>query len=103
MALWRLYYHVVWTTKNRYPYLTSEKEAKTYPYIISKADSLGCIIHAIGGTTDHIHLIVSIPPKVSIAEFLKIIKGSSAHYLNQIFNNNPKFSWQEGYGIFSFL
>ncbi|WP_416309700.1 IS200/IS605 family transposase [Spirulina sp. 06S082] len=101
MAYWRLYYHLVWATKNRYPYLTPAKEEKLYPYIINKSDSLGCIVHAIGGVEDHIHLIVSIPPKIAIAEFVKKIKGSSSRLLNNIKNDALQFSWQEGYGVFS--
>ena len=101
MALWRLYYHLVWATKERQSLINNQREARLYPYIVSKADSLNCIIHALNGTDNHIHVIASIPPRISIAEFVKRIKGSSSHYLNQNFSNLPKFSWQEGYGVFS--
>ena len=101
MALWRLYYHLVWATKERQPMIDNQREDRLYPYIVSKADSLNCIIHALNGTENHIHVIASIPPRISIAEFVKRIKGSSSHYLNQNFSNLPKFSWQEGYGVFS--
>ena len=102
MALWRLYYHLVWATKQRQPLISPDREAKLYPYIIGKADALGCIVHAIGGIEDHIHLVVSIPPTFSIADFVKNIKGSSSHYLNQFLSaNSNKFCWQEGYGVFS--
>ncbi len=51
---------------------------------------------------DHIHLVVSIPPSISIADFVKNIKGSSAHYLNHALSaDSNKFPWQEGYGVFS--
>jgi putative transposase len=101
MAMWRLYYHLVWATKERQPLISSQKETELYHYIIGKADTLNCIVHAIGGTENHIHLIVSIPPTQSIAEFVKNIKGSSSHYLNQIRQNSNRFGWQEGYGVFS--
>lgn len=101
MALWRLYYHLVWATKERKSLIDLQREARLYPYIVSKADSLNCIIHALNGTENHIHVIASIPPSLSIAEFVKRIKGSSSHYLNQNFSNLPKFMWQEGYGVFS--
>lgn len=102
MSLWRLYYHIVWTTKERQPFITPDKEGKLYSYIINKADQLNCIIHAIGGIEDHIHLVASIPPTLSISEFVKKIKGSSAHYMNHVLSVSPdKFTWQEGYGIFS--
>ncbi|MFB2880322.1 IS200/IS605 family transposase [Floridanema aerugineum] len=102
MALWRLYYHLVWATKERQPLITAKRESDLYNYIIGKADSLRCIVHAIGGTEDHIHLVVSIPPNLSIADFIQQIKGSSSHQMNQLLiSSEAKFSWQRGYGIFS--
>jgi putative transposase len=102
MSLWRLYYHIVWATKERLPLITSDKETELYNYIIGKSNSLNCILHAIGGIEDHIHLVVSIPPTIAISEFVKKIKGSSSHYFNKnICPTSQKFAWQEGYGIFS--
>lgn len=102
MPLWRLYYHLVWSTKERYPYITPDIESTLYGYIVGKANALGCITHAIGGVENHVHLVSSIPPKLSIADFVQNIKGSSAHYVNHdIDNYSLQFSWQRGYGIFS--
>lgn len=102
MALWRLYYHLVWATKERHPFITPEIEPELYGYIIGKADTLGCITHAIGGIEDHIHLTSSIPPKLSIADFVQHLKGSSAYHLNHgDFRTMSHFQWQRGYGVFS--
>ncbi|RUR73087.1 IS200/IS605 family transposase [Chlorogloeopsis fritschii PCC 9212] len=102
MALWRVYYHLVWATKERLPLIKLELEDSLYHYIIGKADSNSSIVHAIGGMEDHVHLVVSIPPRISIAGFVKNIKGSSSHYINHtLFPNYHKFAWQEGYGVFS--
>ncbi|MFH7028125.1 MAG: IS200/IS605 family transposase [Heteroscytonema crispum UTEX LB 1556] len=103
MALWRLYYHLVWATKERQSLIKLELETPLYGYIIGKADSKSCIVHAIGGMEDHIHIVVSIPPNISIADFVKNIKGSSAHQMNHTLStaNSNKFVWQEGYGVFS--
>lgn len=102
MALWRLYYHLVWATKERQPLIIPNKEVELYNYIIGKADAIRCIVHAIGGIEDHIHLVVSIPPNISIADFVKNIKGSSSHYFNRdLSTDSNKFVWQEGYGVFS--
>lgn len=102
MALWRLYYHLVWGTKKRQPLINPDRETVLYDYIIGKADALACIVHAINGIEDHIHLVVSITPAVSIADFVKNIKGSSAYHLNQDLSaSKDKFAWQEGYGVFS--
>ncbi|MEH2399731.1 transposase [Nostoc sp.] len=49
MALWRLYYHLIWATKERSPLITFERETQLYSYIIGKANTLGSIIHAVGG------------------------------------------------------
>jgi len=102
MALWRLYYHVVWATKQRLPLITTAIESELYGYVIGKAHALGCITHAIGGIEDHIHSIVSIPPKLSISDFVRAIKGSSAHHINHSgFDSPDRFAWQRGYGVFS--
>lgn len=101
MALWRLYYHLVWATKERQLLITNERERKIYSYIISKADELETIIHAINGTENHIHIVASIPPKISISEFVQKIKGSSTHYINNVFSLSDMFAWQRGYGVFS--
>ncbi len=102
MALWRLYYHLVWATKKRTPLITEDIESDLHGYIIGKADSLRCVTHAVGGIEDHLHLLVSIPPKLSLSDFVNQIKGSSSHYVNHNFENyRKKFSWQRGYGVFS--
>ncbi len=102
MALWRLYYHLIWATKERHPLITSDIEPVLYGYMVGKIQALGCIIHAIGGIENHIHLVASIPPKLSIADFVKGIKGGSSHYLNHsLANSFPQFGWQRGYGVFS--
>lgn len=100
MSFWRTYYHLIWATEDRQPLITRDREPKLYDYIRGKADAHGCFIHAIGGIEDHIHLVVSIPPKLSIADFVKKIKGSSAYHLNHTASSpDLAFSWQHGYGV----
>ena len=102
MSLWQLYYHIVWATKERQPLIMPQKEPDLYDYMIGKSDALRCIVHAIGGMEDHIHLVVSIPPTMAIAEFVKNIKGSSSYYFNHSLTyTSNKFACQEGYGVFS--
>jgi putative transposase len=102
MPLWRLFYHLVWATHDRQLLLSQDHEQILYPYIKGKVDFLECQLHAIGGMEDHLHLIVSIPPKLSIADFAKRIKGSSARYLNQeLASDNYIFAWQHEYAVFS--
>jgi len=102
MALWRLYYHFVWATKERQPLISPAIQPIVYGYIIGKAHALGAIVHAIGGMEEHIHIIGSVPPKLSIADFVRFTKGSSSHHINQRFREiEADFGWQRGYGVFS--
>lgn len=94
MPFWRLYYHLVWATKNREPIIDSALENRLYPYLIEKARSLGCQVDAINGDEGHVHVVLSIPPKYSIAETVQRLKGSSSHEFKEL-------TWQKGYGIFS--
>lgn len=100
MSFWRLNYHLIWVTKNRFPYIDSQTEELLFPYITQKAFQQNAIIYAINGVEDHIHTVLSIPPSLAISDYVKNIKGSSSHYLNtEIFHGS--FAWSRGYGIFS--
>ncbi len=100
MPYWRLYYHFVWTTKKRLPLITPEVESVLFDYLIGKARNMKSIIHAVGGTEDHLHLAASVPPSVTLSNFVARLKGSSSHHLNEILED--AFAWQNGYGVVSF-
>ncbi|MBE9102848.1 IS200/IS605 family transposase [Vacuolonema iberomarrocanum] len=100
MSTWQTYYHLVWATGDRTPLITDPIRPELYQYMQAKAKSLDCWFHAIGGIEDHVHLIVSIPPKLAIAQFVKRIKGSSSRHLNKTFPDQT-FAWQREYGVFS--
>jgi len=56
---------------------------------------------AIGGTTDHMHALLSLPGMMSFAKAVQLIKGGSSKWINDTFPRSKKFEWQEGYGAFS--
>jgi len=56
---------------------------------------------AIGGTTDHIHVLLSLPGMMSFSKAVQLIKGGSSKWINDTFPGPKKFTWQEGYGAFS--
>ncbi len=103
MAFWRLNYHLVWATHNREHFITEEIEQKLFPYIINKASKeLDIYIQAINGWYDHMHIVASAPPKYSVSEIVKRLKGASSHHLNHHGAELPyKFAWQRGYGVLS--
>ena len=99
MPFWRIYYHLVWATKNRLPVIDSTIEPRLFAYLVNKAKESGVIVYEINGWTDHIHMIVSIPPKHAVATIVKRLKGASAYDLNQSGSLDAQFNWQRGYGV----
>ena len=79
----------------------AEFEARLYACLVTKAAELGCYVHAVNGVEDHIHLIISIPPKHSVAWVVKNLKGSSSHFVNYVAAPGSTFAWQRGYGYLS--
>jgi REP element-mobilizing transposase RayT len=98
----KLFYHIIWSTKNREPNITAEIEEQLHTFIVKKAIGLGGIIHAINGTDDHIHLAVSIPASIPISRFIGQIKAVSSTKLNKSNPGEEKFFWQSEYSVFSF-
>jgi len=66
-----------------------------------KAEQLAVLVHEIGCADDHIHLVVSIPPRVSVADCVRKLKGASSHYVNANGELDWHFQWQAGYGVVS--
>jgi REP element-mobilizing transposase RayT len=56
---------------------------------------------AVGGTSDHVHLLVTIPPTLSISKAIQLIKAGSSKWIREEFDDKSGFSWQRGYGAFS--
>jgi putative transposase len=99
MAYWRLFYHFVWTTKNREPLLTPDIEPNVYRFLHAEARKLYVPLFIIGGTPDHVHVLAAVRPSISPADFMKQLKGSSSRFITVAFKR--PFEWQEGYGVFS--
>lgn len=102
MSYWKLYYHITWSTKGRLSLIDSALKPALYRVIAAKVQEMGGTLHAIGGTADHIHLAVSVPPKVSLAKFIGDVKGNSSHFINFVVKPDFEFHWQDEYGILSF-
>jgi putative transposase len=93
MAYCRLYYHFVWGTKDRLSLVDNQIEARVYHAIAAKAYEFTAIVHAIGGVEDHVHLAVSVPPKVPLSDFIGQVKGSSSHFVNHVILPGFYFAW----------
>ena len=96
-----VFVQLVWSTLGRTPWITEELEKPLYYAMTKKCQDLGCPPIALGGTDDHVHVLVSLARDVSIATLAKDVKGSSAHFVTHHLTANPIFRWQRGYGAFS--
>jgi REP element-mobilizing transposase RayT len=102
MPYWRLFYHFVWGTKDGEPLIESEWEKSLHNVIAAKAADLEAMVYAVGGTDNHVHLVASVPPKVSLSMFVGQMKGSSSHWVNYDLKPGYQFAWQSEYGVVSF-
>ena len=95
--------HMTWHVKDDPPVLRDEIETQVHRTLRGQAiDEPGVFLHEIGGTDDHVHLVVTIPPTVLISEWIGQLKGSSSHYINHHVANRKALEWQSKYGVVSF-
>jgi putative transposase len=96
--------HITWHCKNSLPLLTPQVEPVAHRYVKDKAIKTPRVfIHEIGGTETHVHVAVTVPPTLTISEFIGQIKGVSSHDVNKQLGLRGKvLEWQAGYGVVSF-
>jgi putative transposase len=78
--------------------LIPEVRDAAYKTIREECKSLKCELIRIGGISDHIHLLATLNPTISLADFVKQVKGSSSHFINQEIRPDFLFKWQGSYG-----
>jgi len=87
--------HCIFSTKDRRPLISAERMDGLYAYLGGIARSEGFTLVAAGGTANHVHLLIVLPPTIALATAVQKLKGSSSRWMGK------GFSWQEGYGAFS--
>ncbi len=75
----RVFVHCVWSTWDRAPDLVGEVEATVYRSLRAECARMGVEVLALSGVADHVHLLVRLPPSVSLAGVMKQCKGASSH------------------------
>lgn len=95
-----LYIHVVWATAERRPFIEPPQRRPLYRCLEGQAKQLDCTVLALGGMPDHVHMVLRMPTKVSVAQVVQQLKGVSSKFARDQLNLSP-FKWQEGYGVFS--
>jgi putative transposase len=92
--------HFVWATWNRMPLITEEIEAELYRYIRGVCEKLDCPVLAVGGMSNHIHLLVAYHATITLAEIMGAVKGSSSRFVNTELRPGEFFKWQGSYAAF---
>jgi len=93
--------HLVWSTKDHYPFLNSSIRPQLYAYIGGTATNLGTFCEVIGGVSDHIHILCRLSKQEALADVVGKLKSSSSRWIKTQGPQFQKFHWQNGYGAFS--
>lgn len=96
-----LLYHLVWSTKNRKPFIKKELKPRLHGYIRTVVNAEGANLLFINGIEDHVHLLIAIPATMLIPDLVEKIKPISTKWFRKSFPEARDFSWQEGYGVFT--
>ena|SRR5215475_6561899 len=96
-----LFYHVVFSTKNRIEFIRPDIEERVWAYIGGVARQHKMTAIQVGGVEDHIHALVIAPPTLAPYEIAKFLKGDSSKWIHEAFPDLHNFGWQDGYGAFT--
>ena len=97
----QIYMHIVFAVSRREALIGDIWRPELYAYLAGACKNRHHFVHAIGGTSDHVHLLVGMHPSESVASLVKELKGQSSRWINEKFLHGT-FSWQTGYGAFSY-
>ena len=98
----QIYIQVVFSVKGRYSLIHSSWEAELYKYITGIISNKGQKLIAINGMPDHIHILIGMKPSCCLSDLVREIKKSSNKFIAEKRFTKYAFSWQEGYGAFSY-
>ena len=95
------YFHCVFSTKERRPFITPELRERLWPFLggIARQNKMKAI--EVGGVEDHVHILLSLPSTMAVSKALQLIKGGSSKLVHETFPERREFAWQDEYGAFS--
>ena len=98
----QLHIHTIFAVQNRESQIQKSWRDRLYQYIIAIIQKHGHKVLSIGGMEDHIHIFFGMRPIQALSELVQEIKRDSSYWINQNHLSFGRFSWQEGYGAFSY-
>ncbi len=96
-----LHYHLVFSTKNRLPSIVPEIRERLWDYLGGIVRNGGGIPIQIGGTEDHVHLLVTLRQLPALSDFMRELKAGSSGWVHDTFSEAVDLWWQTGYGAFT--
>lgn len=93
----RIFVHLVWSTKNREPFLVKTVRPEVESHILQYARANGTIIDTLAVQLDHVHALVLLKSDQALEDIVKLLKGESSHWINDSDLLQQKFAWQRGY------
>ena len=97
----KLFYHLVFSTKNRQRFITPAIEDELHKYISGILRNIDGVCVKINGTQDHIHILAVLPPKIAVSDALRTIKANSSKWAHENKRDLQDFAWQDGYAAFT--
>ena len=98
----QIFIHYVFAVQNRMSLISPRWKNELYKYMNTIITNNGHKLYSINGMPDHIHILVSMTPKQAPSELMYEVKRSSSMWINKQGFVKGKFSWQEGFGCFSY-
>ena len=98
----QIHIHAVFAVQNRLSLIQSAWCEELYKYITGIITNNGHKLLSIGGMPDHVHILFGFRPTQSLSDLMKDVKWSSSLWINERRFVKGKFSWQEGFGAFSY-
>jgi REP element-mobilizing transposase RayT len=96
-----LTYHVVFSTDGRRALISERVRAKLHAYLGAAINDSFGRVRRVGGTVDHVHILLELHQSHAIADCLRVVKSNSSVWVHETFPRLRDFAWQEGYGAFS--
>src|SRR5258706_9070532 len=97
----RCWLHLIWTTLDREPMLIKPAAVRASRFLTQYALEKSIYLKINYCNPDHVHALIDLPTSQSIEQVVKLLKGSSSHWINQNRLLRGRFSWGRGYGAFS--
>ena len=91
-------FHIVFSTKQRMQLIRTDNQSRLWNYLAGIACNHGMQVLAVGGTENHVHILLVLPADIALSDAVRTLKANSSRWVREV---DHFFAWQAGYGAFS--